>query len=189
MHTSIPDPRQDAWQEMELAELHAKRAILLPGIGMFCKQPNSGQDIPLAVIETVGAGLLLVMFTETPALIGPLALAQVMVNVWGAVIPDVVSVPLVFFAPDHPPEAVQEVTLADVHVKVTKVLFETEIGPSEPLAFMSTIGARVQDCDVAGLSAVTPQLFKSVTDLVCVPFEQTLHEPTCQLGVQSAVAH
>ena len=42
----------------------------------------------------------------------------------------------------------------------------------------------VQDCDVAGLSLVVPQLFESVQVLVCVPFEQEPHEPQVHDSVQ-----
>ena len=43
----------------------------------------------------------------------------------------------------------------------------------------------VQDCDVAGLSLVVPQLFESVQVLVCVPFEQEPHEPQVHDSVQT----
>ena len=43
--------------------------------------------------------------------------------------------------PNQPPEAVQELALVDVQVKLTTVLHLIAIGPSEPLALISTVGA------------------------------------------------
>ena len=42
--------------------------------------------------------------------------------------------------PDQSPEAVQEVALVEVQERVAELLYDIVIGPSEPLALISTVG-------------------------------------------------
>jgi hypothetical protein len=60
--------------------------------------------------------------------------------------------PLVAFAPDQPPEAVQEVALVEVHVRVELLPDTTLVG----LAVSVTVGAEVMTATLADAEPLPP---------------------------------
>lgn len=107
-------------------------------------------------------------FTVTLSAAVPPVFVQVMVNVLEGVARDIVadSVPLLTFVPDQSPDAMHEAAPEEVHDKRKETPLVTDIGPSEFLAFILTVGGITQDCVSSGLLTKEPHPLLSVQVLV-----------------------
>jgi hypothetical protein len=129
---SVPVQPPDAVQEVALVEVHV-RVALLPDTTV----------VGLAPKLTVGAGVVTVTLADAEPL--PPVPVQVSVKDCVAVRAPVDWDPLVPKVPDQPPEAVQEVALVDVHVRVELLPDTTLVG----LAVNVTVGAGVVTATLA----------------------------------------
>jgi hypothetical protein len=120
-----PDQLSDAVQPAALVDDHVNVV-----------EPPLATLVGFAVMVTVGCGVGGAIVTFAVAAAVPPRPVQVNVNADALVIEVLISLPLVFLAPDQLPEAVQLVALVDDHVSVAPPPLITVVG----LAVMVTVG-------------------------------------------------
>ena len=125
----VPDQSPEAVQEVAFVEVQDKETEFPLVIAI---DPSE----PFAFISTVGTDT----FTVTLSLTVPPVFAQVMVYVAGVVVGISDWDPLVPLVPDQLPDATQDVAFAEVHDIEKYFPLETATVPSEPFAFISTVG-------------------------------------------------
>ena len=115
-------------QEVAFVEFHVK--VLLPPLLTLVGDADN---------DTTGAGVEVVTETEAVAWRVPPAPVQLSVNEVLALNAPVLALPETGFEPLHPPDAVQEVALVDVHVNVLLAPLATDVGDADSV----TVGAGV----------------------------------------------